>query len=101
MYIKALIVSDKMPIFWFTLNPSDFQSLLVLTFASVQLDSGITDAIAKCLQELTAVINLVAVAQFFNTTYQGIFNHLLQAGFSSGGLFGPVSIYFETVETNS
>ena len=100
MHIKALMVSDGMPIFWITLNPSDLQSPLVLTFARVHLDSSITETTAKCFQESTAVMNPVAVVQFFNTTCQGIFKHLLQAESGSGGLFGPVLTYFGTVETN-
>ena len=100
MHIKALMVSERMPTFWITLNPSNLQSLLVLTFAGVHLEFSITDATAKYLQESTAAMNPVAMAQFFNTTCQGIFKHLLQAGSGSGGLFGPVSTYFGTVETN-
>lgn len=42
----------------------------------------------------------LAVARFFDTTCQGIFNHLLQVKSSDGGLFGPLSTYFGTVETN-
>ena len=45
-------------------------------------------------------MNPVAVAQFFAATCRGIFEHLLAAGFEDGGLFGPVSTYFGTVETN-
>lgn len=45
-------------------------------------------------------MNLVAVATFFYETCRGIFNHLLRAESSNGGLFGPVPAYFGTVETN-
>ena len=62
VHIKALMVSDGMPTLWMTLNLSDLQSPLVLSFARVKLDSQITDATAKRLRESTSVINLVAVA---------------------------------------
>ena len=68
VHIKALMVSDGMSTLWMTLNSSDLQSLLVLLFAGVKLDSQITDARAKQLRESTSVMNPVAVAQFFDTT---------------------------------
>ncbi len=45
-------------------------------------------------------MNPVTVATFFHETCRGIFDYLLRAGSSDGGLFGPVSTYFGTVETN-
>ncbi len=45
-------------------------------------------------------MNSVAVATFFHETCRGIFEYLLRARFSNGGLFGLVLTYFETVETN-
>ncbi len=45
-------------------------------------------------------MNPVAVAQFFEATCTGIFKRLLAAGSTEGGLLGPVSIYYGTVETN-
>ena len=101
MHIKALMISDGMPTLWMTLNSFDLQSPLVLSFAGVKLDSQITDAIAKQLRESISVMNPVAMAQFFDTICQGVFNHLLQIGSIDGGLFDPVSTYFGTVETNS
>ncbi len=46
-------------------------------------------------------MNSVAVAHFFEATCRGIFEHLLAAGSKDGGLFGPISPYFGTVETYS
>lgn len=40
------------------------------------------------------------MAQFFEATCSAIFNNLLHANSLDGGLFGPISIYFGTVETN-
>lgn len=45
-------------------------------------------------------MNPVAVVTFFHKICRGIFNHLLRAGSSDGGLFGPISTYFGMVETN-
>lgn len=101
VHMKALMVSDRMPTLWITLNPFDLRSPLVLCFAGVQLDTSIMNVTTmKQMQESTATMNPVAVAQFFDTTCKEIFCHLLKAGSSDGGLFGPVSTYFETVETN-
>ncbi len=45
-------------------------------------------------------MNPVAVVTFFHKICRGIFDYLLRAGSSDGGLFGPVLTYFGTVETN-
>lgn len=42
----------------------------------------------------------IAVAQFFEATCSAIFNNLLHANSLDGGLFGPISTYFGTLETN-
>lgn len=47
-----------------------------------------------------AIMNLIAVAQFFKTICRDIFEHLLAVSSKNGGLLGPVSTYFGTVETN-
>ncbi len=45
-------------------------------------------------------MNSVAVATFLYETCKDIFNYLLRMESSNRGLFGPVSAYFGTVETN-
>lgn len=47
-----------------------------------------------------AITNLVAVAQFFEAIYTGIFNHLFVAGSTKSGLLKLVSTYSSIVETN-
>ena len=59
-------------------------------------NSNTADAFARA----TVTMNPIAVAQFFETICTGIFEHLLAAGSKDGGLLGPVSTYFGTVETN-
>ncbi|WP_375449315.1 hypothetical protein [uncultured Nostoc sp.] len=59
-------------------------------------NSNTVDAFARAI----ATMNPIVVAQFFKTICTGIFDHLLAAGSKDGGLLGPVSTYFGTVETN-
>lgn len=48
----------------------------------------------------TAVMNAVAIAQFFKTTYIGIFKRLLVTKSTGERLLGPVSTYYRMVEIN-
>lgn len=99
-YIKALIVNDGMPALWITLNPFDLKSTMVLKLAGVCLETdGVNKAISN-IHATTVTMNPVAVAQFFAAICNGIFEHLLAANTTSGGLLGPVSTYFGTVKTN-
>ncbi|WP_375449088.1 hypothetical protein [uncultured Nostoc sp.] len=100
IHIKALMLSDGMPVLWITINPSDLQSTLVLILAGMRYeDNGVNNS-AEAFARMTATMNPVAVARFFEATCRGIFEHLLAAGSKDGWLLGPVSTYFGTVETN-
>ena len=54
----------------------------------------------EAFAKMTATMNPVAIVRFFEATCRGIFEHLLAVGSKDGGLFGPISTYFGTVETN-
>ena len=83
------------------LNLSDFCSFLDLIFARVQLeDNGLTIFAGK-FRIAMAIMNLVVIAQFFETTCTGIFKHFFAAKSTKNNLLGPVSIYFGIIETKS
>lgn len=94
------MVNYGMPVLWITLNPSDLRSFLVLVLAGMRFVDNDQNISADLFAQTTATMNLVAVAKFFEATCTGIFEHLLAAGSQEGGLLGPVSTYFGTVETN-
>ena len=102
VYIKALMVNNGMPALWITLNPLDLKSPLVLSLAGVELpiNGNCENQTASSLRSAAATMNPVAVAQFFQSICSAIFEHLLQDSPANPGLFGPVSTYFGTVETN-
>ncbi len=98
LQMLVLMVTKGMPPFWATFNPSDLRCPIVLWLASVDVGCSESTTLAFCYA--TTTINPVAVATFFHETCRGIFDYLLRARSSNGGLFGPVSTYFGTVETN-
>lgn len=98
LQLRALMVTKGMPPFWITVNPSDLRCPIVLWLAGVAV--SFSESTTSAFRYATATMNPVAVATFFHETCRGIFNQLLKAGSSEGGLFGPVSTYFGTVETN-
>ncbi len=92
------MVTRGIPPFWTIFNPSDLQCSIVLWLASIAVDCS--ESITSAFCHATATMNPVTVATFSYETYRGIFNYLLRAVSSDGGLFGPVLAYFGTVETN-
>lgn len=54
----------------------------------------------EAFAKMTAIINLVAIARFFEATCYTIFEHLLAAGSKDGWLFGLISTYFGIIATN-
>ncbi len=98
LQLRALMVTRGMPLFWAIFNPSDLRSPIILLLAGVAI--GCSESTTLAFRHTTATMNPVVVATFFHETCRGIFNHLLRVGSSEGGLFGPNSVYFGTVETN-
>ena len=99
-HIKALMLSDGRPVFWITINPSDLRRMLVLIFAGMRYQDNSINNSAEIFARTTAIINPIAVAHFFETTYYSIFEHLMAAGSKDRGLLGRVPIYFGIIETN-
>jgi hypothetical protein len=106
LHMRGLFVSEGMPAFWITLNPSDLKSPLVLVLAGIEqtfdtTTEGMVDEIGSRTQQKVATMNPVAVAQFFDRVIKGVFDILFQANDSNQlGALGDVSNYFGVVETN-
>lgn len=92
------MITDGMPLLWIMFNPSDLQFPIIFWLAGVSL--LMSDSATSTFKTATAIMNLVAKATFFDETYKAIFDHLFITGSRKSRLFGPVSTYFGTVETN-
>ncbi len=99
LQLKALMVGNGMPVFWITINPADLRCPLVIRLAGVELE--LSSEIQSAFQRKTATMNPVAVAKLFHIICDAIFMSLFGVGQTKGGLLGPISNYFGTVETNS
>lgn len=93
------MVTRSMPFFLITFNLSDLQYFFRLLVAGIA--SLATEYTTLAFWYATATMNLVVVAKFFYETCTNIFDYLLIAGLTHGGLFSLVSIFFGMVETNS
>jgi Helitron helicase-like domain at N-terminus len=92
------IVRFGMPAIWFSLNPADLRSPLIMNLASTtQIPT--TPATLETIRR-TAVANPVVVAEFFTLTINAFFTALIRLGSTTGGILGPVSDYAAVVETN-
>ena len=100
-HIKALMLSNGIPMFWITINLSNFRNTLILIFVGIRYKNNGVKNSAEAFVRMTATMNPVAMTCFLEATCYGIFEHFLAAGSKDGGLFGPVSTYFDIVETNS
>ncbi len=98
LQMRALMITNGMPVLWITFNPSDLRCPIVLWLAGIRLP--VFDNTASVFKTATATMNPLAIATFFNITCIAIFDHLLAAGSIKDGIFGPVLTYFEIVETN-
>ncbi len=97
--LKALMVANGMPVFWITFNSADLRCPLIIHLAGLELK--LSSEIQSAFRRKIATMNLVAVTKFFHIICDAIFMSLFGAGQIAGGLFGPISNYFATVETNS
>lgn len=87
-----------MPAIWFTLNPADLRSPLIMNLAGA-LEIPIPRSTADIIRR-TAVGNPVVVAEFFKLTMDAFFTAFLRTGTGECGILGEVSNYAGVVETN-
>ena len=99
LILKAMSVSYGFSALWITVNPSDLRCPLVLVLAGVSLPTAIDQTAFRKMQDHTAIMNPVAVAQFFHITCVAIMDHLMASG-RQDGLLGPISHHYGVVETN-
>jgi hypothetical protein len=99
--IKGLIVRDRMPAFWITVNPSDLRHPLVLMLAGLEYSGDAFPTTNTVIRQATVTSNPVAVAQFFYHTCKGIFDGLLSSNTGRVGILGQVTNHFSIVKTNS
>lgn len=90
-----------MSILWITLNLLDLWSFLILIFANVWFEDNRPTTSIEEFGQATAMINPVAIAQFFEAIYTDIFKCLLATRSIKSGLLKPVLIYFGAIKINS
>ncbi len=100
LFIRSLMIRNGMSTIWIILNLSDLRSFLVLILVGIRLEDRGLSTSTKEIRWAKAVMNLVAVAQFFEATWTCIFKRFLAARSMGIGLLEPVSTYYEMVETN-
>lgn len=61
---------------------------MILILADVCIEDSNSSISANEFKQATAVMNPVAIAQFFESTYTGIFKCFLAVGSMEGGLLG-------------
>lgn len=86
---------------WIILNLLDFQSFLILIFADVQFENNTSTTSIKEFGWVIVIMNLIVIAQFFETVYTKIFINLLVVEFIKNSFLGSISIYFKTIKINN
>ena len=92
------IVRFGMPAIWFTLNPADLSSPLIMNLSGI-LDIPVPHSASDTIRR-TAVANPVVVAEFFHLTMKAFFTAFLRTRTGECGILGEVSHYAGVVETN-
>ena len=82
------------------LNSSDLQRFWILIFTGVWFRQIEETTSVEKFQRAIAILNSVAIAQFFEAIYTDIFKYLFAIGTTNGGLLRLVLTYFETGEIN-
>lgn len=80
-------------------NLSNLQYSIVFLLARVSLP--VFDRVASAFKTVTATMNSVAIAMFFDKICKAIFDHFFAAESSKGGFFRSLSIYFGILKTNN
>lgn len=99
-HLRGYFVAHEMPAYWMTINPADLKCPLVLHFAGIELTQQGAGTNRTHAENMSVIMNPVAVAQFFDAVCKGVFSKLLQVDSQESGIFGKISNYFGVVESN-
>ena len=72
---------------------------MVLELAGVPLFGATNQITFKKMQDYVAIMNPIAVAQFFHITCIAIVDHLIASG-RQNGLLGPISHHYGIIKIN-
>ena len=100
MHLRGLFIEFGLAAFWLTINPSDLRDPLIVKLASVMLPQDAFRRVNAAFRRKTANINPVTIIVFFDKVCTNILKALISPGKSEIEIFGDISTYFETVETN-
>ena len=79
------------------LNPLNFKSLLVLILDSIRYKDFESNNTTNIFIRAIAIMNLIVIAQFFETIYISIFDHLLAAKSNHRIFLRLMYIYFRII----
>ncbi|CAG8803707.1 10174_t:CDS:2, partial [Cetraspora pellucida] len=99
--IQAIIIRDRTPSFFITINPADLHSPITMLYAGneIDLENLLPDNFPKSTERAQlAHLDFSAVAKYFDTTIQCIINSIIGYNNKNCGIFGRVKNYYGVVE---
>lgn len=100
LILKAMSVNYSFSALWITVNLLNLRCPLVLLLADISIFIATNQIAFRKMQNHTAIINFIFIAQFFHIFYIAIMNHLL-AFERQNSFLGPIFYYYNIMKTNS
>lgn len=100
--MQGMVARYGQPTIWFTLNPNDLSSPILLRLAGIEIDimNFTSSSYSSSYRMAVACKNPVAAVQFFHYTIKAFFQDLVKDLTSEIGIFGPAKAHFAVDETN-
>ena len=101
--MQGIVARYGQPTIWFTLNPNDLSSPILLRLAGVDIDimNFNSSSYSSSFRLSIACKNPVAATQYFHYTVNAFFQDLVKDATTHPGIFGPVKAHFAVDEINA
>ena len=100
--MQGMVARYCQPTIWFTLNPDDLSSPILLRLTGIEIDimNFTSSSYTSSFPLAVACKNPVAVVQFFHYTINAFFQDLVRDLSSEIGIFGPDKAHLAVDEIN-
>ena len=95
-----MIIWNRQPAIWLTINPDDVGNPLCLRVAGVSIPMNLPAKLRKRLQRTIITNDPVSAARFFKIIVDAFIKNIVRVGDPKGGIFGPCDSYFATTEAS-
>ena len=95
-----MIIWNRQPAIWLTVNPNDIGNPLCCKIAGVRIPINVPPKLRRYLQQIIITNDPVSVVKFFKIVMDLFIQNIVRIGDKKDGIFGSCDSFYVTVEVS-